>query len=571
MLVVIVLPLVVYAQVLRFDFLNWDDRTCLVDNPHFTPLTATSVTYYWGNSYRNQYEPMNFSFLAAETALSHTLAHRRHAMPTRQQAFIPGVFHGGSLVLHIAVGLLVFLLLRRHVGHSWAAAAGALLFSLHPLQAESVAWVSETRSPLCALFAVGSLLCCDAWLTGRVRQSGHLYLAASVLFVLAVLSKPITVAVPLIALVLAWSRGHALRRAALGMLPWIIAAAAIILVAKTNQPDSIILHVPALWQRPLVAGDAVAVHLAHLILPIGLGPDYGRTPQVVLTGWYGAINTGLLVILLVAARRLSATRAWLVPTGVYLLALGPVLGLVPFVHQHWSTVADRYSYLAMLGPALGLAAFAAAAGSRVRKRFCFGLIVVLALLAHRQTGYWRNDATLLGRGLAVNPSSVRSHHNLSVNLLKRGDLAGALHHSQHAVDLSPNTVRIHFQLGLVKHAMGDWDTARREFTRELEIQPDWTMAANALAWVLAAHPDPARRDADRAVAIAERVVERTAGLVPSYKDTLAHAYASRGQYAYALTTAHQAHEEALIVGDRALAADIEKRIEVYRKQSNLRP
>jgi hypothetical protein len=206
-LLLVAAVLAVFGQVAGHEFLIYDDEPHLLENPRLNPVTWQNVGRFWIEpSYFGLYIPLSYTFFAAEAALA-------------GKPLDPTVFHLGSLALHLACVLLVFTILRRLLHHDGAACAAALLFGLHPVQVESVAWISETRGLLCALFSLVAIWQLEIWEGRRQNaesrnpeipnpQSAALHYAlATVAFILALLSKPAAVAVPLVAAVLLQRQG----------------------------------------------------------------------------------------------------------------------------------------------------------------------------------------------------------------------------------------------------------------------------------------------------------------------------------------------------------------------------
>ena len=311
--------LAVFGRVGGHEFLMYDDEPHLVDNPRLNPVTWRNVGRFWVEpSYWGLYIPLSYTFFAAEASLA-------------GQPLDPTVFHLGSLVLHVACVLLVFAILRRLVRHDGAACAAALLFGLHPVQVESVAWISETRGLLCGMFSLLAIWQLGIWDFGfgisdlgipgpstlnpqpqipnpksqipNPKSRAPQYVLATLAFVLALLSKPAAVAVPLVAAVLAvgfrisdfrfriWHlklslegpkipksqilnpkseirNAAATRRILRGLGPWLLLAAGWAVLTKLQQPSGRMAFVPPVWARPLIAGDALAYYLYELVGPL---------------------------------------------------------------------------------------------------------------------------------------------------------------------------------------------------------------------------------------------------------------------------------------------------------------
>ena len=415
----VVLVALVFGRTLGFRFTSWDDDVNVTANPRLAG-TPASAAGFWAAPYSGLYIPLTYTVFVAETALSS--APGDAASPR----FDPRVFHAGSLVLHAAAACLVYVLLVSLVRRPWPAFAGAALWAVHPLQVESVAWISETKGLLSAVFM---LLALHAYLRSRddaAPRRGAPYAIATVAFGLALLAKPVAMTLPLLAWLLDVARpGRAARAAWRPLVPWLLLATGFALFTKRLQPDAVVLDVTPWFARPVIALDALGFYLGRIVWPFHLAIDYGRSPSSVLAraAWGGLWLLPLGVAALGALRSLRRTvgfaLAWIVA------ATAPVLGLVPFGYQYTSTVADRYLYVALFGPALAVAWTLSRRG-RVGAIAVATLLAALAVLAARQAGTWRDNATLYAHALAVNPGSVHANNNLGLLELAAGHARSAL-------------------------------------------------------------------------------------------------------------------------------------------------
>lgn len=452
----------VYAQVSDFEFLNWDDDVNVTANPHLDPPRASALGVFWSEPYASLYVPVAYSFFLAEALLSHAWYGELR----------PGLFHVGSLLLHLASTWLVYLLLHRTTKRSSAACAGALLFAVHPLQAEAVAWVTETRGLLAAVHALAAILLhLASRRAGRTRAPA--YVGGTACFALALLAKPSAVAAPLIAALLD-RRGPddeaplPWRSVGLRLAPWLGLAAAVVVISKSLQPDSSSGWVPALWQRPLVAGDAVAFYLGKLVWPVELAADYGRTPAAVLEHGRALATFWVPVVLLAV----SVARGWRTVTFALLLfgaALLPVLGLIPFAYQDFSTVADRYAYLALLGPAFLLASGLARTRARWAWPATAALLLASAVGARLQTTHWHDPHRLFERVLEQHPESWLAHNNLGALKSLEGDPEGAVRHYERALEARPDYFQAHYNLGSLLARLGQEERAANHLQRALQL------------------------------------------------------------------------------------------------------
>jgi protein O-mannosyl-transferase len=217
--------------------------------------------------------------------------------------------------------------------------------------------------------------------------------------------------------------------------PWVVLAVGWGVVTKWVQPG-VGIDAGRWWERPWVAADAIGFYLWKIVWPVRLGIDYGRTPHWVIAGRevWGAATAILIAIGLCIARRVKLTAAAL----VFVLALLPVLGLMPFDFQSQSTVADRYVYVAMLGPAIALALAARAVPQWMSLGGSIAVIGVWSILSFHQVGVWRDSETLYRHALEVNSQSITATQDLAVVYDKSGQELQAIDCYLRAIEIAPN-------------------------------------------------------------------------------------------------------------------------------------
>ena len=418
--VIVVAVLVVFGRAAAFDFISFDDESLIVNNPLLRPLTAAHLRAIWSRPDQGLYVPATYTAWATLAAVA-TVPGPRGPAPD------PAVFHLAGVVAHAANGVLVWLILRRLVASDSAAAVGALAFALHPLTAEPVAWASGFKDTFSGFW---SLLAIALYLRGT-RAAG---VGATVAFAVALCAKPAAVAVPPIAWLAAWATGR--RPAVAWPAIWIAMAVPYVILTQRQQADAAVMAWNPVAVRPLVVADAAATYARAVVWPVGLAVDYGRTPRWV---WdhVGAATFGIVAaaagMAAIASRR---SRVAVAGVGVFVVAVGPVSGAVPFLYQQFSTVSDRYAYLPLLGVAMATAAAAGAAGRRWRWA-ATAVLVALAVTTFAQVGVWRDSASLFAHTLAVNPGSALADDGLGLAAERAGDLAAAEHFYTAAADLDP--------------------------------------------------------------------------------------------------------------------------------------
>lgn len=508
-----------YWRTMGHGFINYDDNINVYANPLFTELTPKALLRLWTQPYEGLYVPLTYSLWALLAKLS-------SFWPLAGQRFNPHLFHTASLLIHALNTVLVAALLRRLLRHEGAAMAGALLFGLHPVQVEAVAWVTSMKDLLSGLFSLlalwGFVLFAQA---GTTRQRAKGYALAFVCYGLALLAKPGAVVVPLLAAMLGlFLLGQRPRRLVLTLAPWLTLAMPVVLITKLSQPETIAIFIPPWWQRPVVAGDTIAFYTAKLLFPWTLAPDYGRTPEWLLgQGWSyasGVLPWLVLAGILGICRRSPGVLAGV---GLFVVAILPVSGMLPFSHQAISTVADRYLYLALLGPAylmgMVLARF------QQRRLWWWGVAAILSLCAARayvQLPEWRDSLAFNRFALNENPRSWTAATNLGVVMQEEQRLPEAVALYEKAIRLNPGYVTAYYNLGVARGLLHQEPQAAEAYHQAIRSGPTFFLSYNNLCNLYLT-----MGRADLALAVLKQAVE--VFVDPALDPNLAMIAASRGE------------------------------------------
>lgn len=504
----IVVTATVHLSSVGHPFISMDDPANVYANPIFTESEFhwTSLAYFWIEDYAGLYIPVTYSFWGGEALLS-----RWFRPPIAADSGLspnPTVFHIGNLLLHLANTALVYLVLRRWVPGVKGPLAGALLFGIHPLHVETVSWVTESKGLLAAGF---SLLAYLLYLAAVERPSGGRWyrVVATVCFLLAMLSKPTAVTLPfVVAVAEILIRRRAWREVAVSLAGWVLMGVVVVVVTQRVQSQSMLDVEPTgIIDRIRIAGDALAFYIVKLCFPSALIPDYGRTPQLVLSttlSWFAwLLPLGLLLAVLPLRRR----SIYLAAMTIFVFSLAPVLGLIPFGFQAVSTVADRYVYFALLGPSLALAAWFSDRTEAVSTLLVIGLLIVCGIQSWRQNGYWRNDRALFTRTLEVNDRSVLAANALGNVASREGSYAQAINYYQWALRIDPTSAESWFNLAASYEALGQPEQALPAYQSSLQFRPGYVKAQQAIARVL-----QGMGHYEQAVGVLEELVEK----VPSH-------------------------------------------------------
>jgi len=487
-----------FSSALPGGFQQWDDVVLLVDNPAYRGLGWSNLKWMFTTNLLGHYMPL--------TWITYGLDYVVWGMN-------PYGYHLTNIVLHAANAALVYLVAQRLFRIVWpgtsaagadglriAAALAALVFGVHPLRVESVAWITERRDVLSGFFFLLAILmylrACEVESRDGRRWSTF-YWAAVGTFVLALLSKSMAVTLPVVLLVLDVYPLRRLRPGAHGWLtpgPWRIwqeklpflfvgaVVSAVAFRALLGGANATSWERLGLLERVAVSAYSVAFYLRKTLVPLELSPLYELSLPVHIFDRRFLVSG--VVVLFITLAGLASRRRWpglLAVWTCYVVMLLPVAGIFHNGHQ---IAADRYSYLPGVGWAL-LAGGAVVIASRGLRRArsgrralaaLAGVLVVsataaLALTTWRQAKIWRDDETLWRHAVRLDPASSVAASNLGSGLRLRGKLAEAVEQSEHALLLRPAYPEAHLNLGLAKAAQGRAGEAERHFRQVLQIRP----------------------------------------------------------------------------------------------------
>jgi len=410
-------------------------------------------------------------------------------------------YHLTNVALHALSACLVVMIMKRlSLPGAWLA---GFVFALHPVNVESVAWISEQKSTLSGVFYLASLLTyLHFYLQPDQDRRKSEYLLATGLFVLALLSKTVTATLPAVLLVIFWWRRGRLewKRDVLPLLPWFALGISAGLFTSWVERTLIgargadFLLTPA--QRVLIAGRAICFYAGKLLWPTNLTffyPHWKIEPGV---WWQWMFPAGVLAfgigLVFVARRYRGPLASFLIFCGT----LFPVLGFLNIYPFRFSYVADHFQYLASLGIIVPVTSMLLPAIERISSRravtiaCCFVLILFLGVLTWRQCRMYRDSETLYRESLARNPGSWLAHYNLGVLFAEMpGRLPDAIAEYQAALRIKPDYAEAHVNLGnTLSQTPGREPDAIAEYQAALRINPDYAEAHNDLGIALSFSP-----------------------------------------------------------------------------------
>lgn len=430
-IVVVLVTAATLGSVVGHDFVGWDDYDTIKWNSHFRPPTWAGLAYYWTHSASGLYIPLTYTvwWVLAVAAKTQT--------PSGSVELSPWVFHAANVLLHLLSALLVLDVLLRLFKTPWAALVGALVFAIHPLQVEPVAWASGLKDVLAGLLCLATLRQCVLFVQNDSRLH---YATALFAHLLAMLAKPSAVVAPLVAgAVCVGIMRQPFSRVLRWLAPMLMLSIPCIIWSRMVQQAYPETDTP-LWTRPLIAADALAFYLRKLVLPWPLAVTYGRTPNAVVQSgaiYFTWIVPAVLTVLLWLGRR--RTPELIAAAVIFVGALSPVLGFARFSMQIHSTVTDHYMYLPMFGVAVAATWTVSRWNTTFVRAACVAVLAGLAILSHMQSRHWQNSVALFRQAVAVNPENVAALGNLGRAMGEAGKLDQAAQYLARAVALSPDS------------------------------------------------------------------------------------------------------------------------------------
>lgn len=488
LLVIVILCLVIYGQTINHGFLNLDDNEYVTDNHAIQQgLNLRSLEWAAVAFHSHNWHPV--------TWVMHTVNYTVF----KDSA---GGHHLVNVAFHIINTLLLITVFGRLTGLYRPARIAGLLFALHPLHVESVAWIAELKDLLSAFFLLLVLFAYDhsIWLAARQRRGATAWYSLSVgLFALGLMSKPMLVTVPLLLLVI--DIGILKRRQSCGMqrllvekLPFVVLAAAssVMTLYVQSVTGAVHTHDYTLPARLTNAVNSCAIYLVNMVWPHPLAIYYPFPQQIDWIAFCGSVLLIGVISWLVFRRRQSdplLAAGWL----WYLITLLPVLGIIQVGAQ---ARADRYTYLPLIGIFLMIGYLAE---RHLRHRIapvCYagGWVLIsaaLTLLAFQQTSHWKSSSSIFEHSLRYTAGSALVYNNLGLAYLRSHKQKEGIQYLEMALQLDPRNSGALNNLGLLASLRGDRAAARDYYVRAVQADPSNPRILINLANLSSADQNPA--------------------------------------------------------------------------------
>ena len=457
----------------------WDDDAYITNNELLTAPNGLRRIWLSFDS-PSQYFPLTYTSFRIERAL---------------WGLNPSGYHWTNIFLHVANALLVWRLLARlKLPGAWLAAA---IFALHPVQVESVAWITERKNVLMGFFFLLTLFAWIAFTDESTRRPWRFYVLAMILYALALSAKTTACTLPAALLLILWLQKKPIgKRRLIQILPFLILGFSMGLVAvwweRYHQGTHGPLFALSSLERTLVASHAVWFYLGKLLCPsnlIFIYPKWTIAATRALDYTWLLAGVALCFVIYLARRYLG--RGVEVAAVFFVATLSPVLGFIMLYTFRYTFVADHYQYLACIAPiALFSAGTANLASMFIRARpfilsAAAGVAAALWALTWRQSAMYGDIEALWRTTLAKNPNCWMAHNNLGIVLFQKGEIDEAVSHYRITLNLQPDFWDADYNLGTALLKKGEVDEAIAYCTRAVTIAPNDPDAQVALGNSLA--------------------------------------------------------------------------------------
>lgn len=476
--VLVAATLFVYGKIWNHDFIGYDDDKYVTQNRYVSQgLSKESVIWAFRSTHASNWHPLAW--------LSHMLDVELYGMK-------PGAHHMTSLLFHILNSLLLFIVLRKMTGHIWQSGFVALLFAIHPLHVESVAWLAERKDVLSTFFWMLTL-----WSYARYTRLPGLirYLPVVGFFVLGLMAKPMVVTLPFALLLLdywplnriqSWqSKNHngnpgaglPVLKLVYEKIPLFVlagASCAITLIAQKKGEALGLLDAYPLLMRAANAMISYVKYIQKLFWPHELAILYPYPATIKFWQIFGAC--ALLGAITFLSIRYRKRFPWFIVGWFwYVGTLLPVIGLVQVGVQ---AMADRYTYISLIGIFMILAwGMAELFRNRHYQKIALSTVTVVFLLflvnaSRAQVSYWKNSIRLFEHALEVTEGNYVIHNNLGFELAQIGQKDKALEHYAEALRINPDFELAYINLGSTLFSQGKKEESFAYYQNVLKAKPN---------------------------------------------------------------------------------------------------
>ncbi|HCI03500.1 MAG: tetratricopeptide repeat protein [Candidatus Peribacteraceae bacterium] len=448
LILIIVITFLTFSGSLGHEFLSWDDEILVTQNylvRNFSPMI------FWS------YDPELYIPI---TLLSFQINYALFDLN-------PFWYHLTNLIIHISNALLVFWLSLMIIKKRYLAVFAALIFAVHPLNTEAVAWISARKELLSTLFLLSALI---TYIKANDRR--WMIVFSIVLFVLAMMSKATAIVFP--AILILYHYAFQIRTRTLTLALTLTLSLIFAIVAVVGKSISVIQLTTT--EMVLLAFRSTTFYLQKFLLPIKLSAIYGAPDPISIQNWEIIFSILIVALLITATCIFRKMKVAMFASGFAILTIAPSF-MAYMKSDGISVAADRYAYM----PSIGLAILLVLIVSSIRKQdfVIFILVAVISscmFLTIEQNKVWATTEVLFQDIIKNNPTSHITHNNIGNMHLNNGDLKTALLYLEKAMELNPESPDVLVNMGVYYGKLGDYSASESYLNQAMEIHPTFAAA-----------------------------------------------------------------------------------------------
>lgn len=470
---------IVYGQLFKASFISWDDADVLLKNKdvHTFNIKAFFTKHYVGN-----YAPITMIGFAIDWLLFHGSSFWQHAV---------------NVFFHFINALLVLVFAYKLLNNKWLAFLVCIVFSFHPTQIETVAWVAAKNNLMYAFFFLLGLIC---YVNYQQTKAGKFYWFALVLFILSVLSKPSAISFPLCLIAIDYFLNQRLIwKDLINKLPFFLLALVFGLVTIYSRTEDKFInesHAFAIYERVGFAGYAVIQYFIKFLFPVNLSVIYPYPQDKLLTvvvGYFVWVFIGMIVYLALRREKKNLMFA----LSFFIINLLLVLQFIPFGEV---LTADRYMYLPIIGLTLVLFSLFKSKESII-KPLSLGLIIILGILSFKRSAVWKNSISLYSDIIDKYPHSFLALNSLGAEYMLNKNYVLSERYLNKAIGENQNYYKGYYNRGLMYAQTNRMPEAVADFSKSIELKQ------YLKAYVARANVYYLQKDFPKAIADAEIVLK----------------------------------------------------------------
>jgi len=497
--IILIITAIVYFKTLNYDFTNWDDKTYLHENPFIKDLSSNGIVKIFSSNYFGNYHPL--------TTLSYALEFNFFGLN-------PRIFHLNNLLLHLINIFLVFLFIKSLTERVEIPIITALLFALHPLHVESVAWIAERKDVLYTLFFLASLI---FYLKYLKEKSGIKYLfIVFIFFICSLLSKSAAVTLPVIMLLTAYYyKKKIVIKDFLHLIPFFILSFIFGIIAINTQVEAIgnlFTLYPGI-NRILIVPYTIYYYIIRFFLPFNLTALHGFPPLnngFLPLEYYIAPVVMLIIVSLFFFIKRGLRHHLLFGFLFFLVSLILVIQIIPLGQ---AVVAERYTYVPYIGLSFIIAHGYVYLQKNISKNILLstGIIYIIFFVATtwQQTKTWENSEILWTKVLNVYPDNQIAYNNRGLYRSEKGMVKEAFSDFNRLIEINPDYKDVFNNRATACFKIKDYNCVVSDLNEAIKRKPDVSKLYNnrGLAKSLLGNYKDAVDDYNKAI-----------GIDPKYKD-----------------------------------------------------